>query len=174
MCWKVIHERLLHTRAPVNFGPLNVIFPDNRNHFLHHSVHPDYYNCNFAGYFTVWDRVFGTYRRPHPSVLSPTGLMDKFPPQTPKEFFSARLRERPSLEQRLPLVRGFGITPACPFLFCSLIAETCSEHCLSRSKGHSWDCNRVATLPHCDALQMVRVERAGSPATPVGMSIRRP
>lgn len=32
-------------------------------HRAHHSSDPVHYNCNFGNVFTIWDRMFGTYRR---------------------------------------------------------------------------------------------------------------
>lgn len=89
-----IHDRLLHTRAPINFGPLGWLFVDNRYHFLHHSSRPQDYGRNYSSWFSVWDRMFGTYLKPHGSQLPPTGVSDIHPPRTVVEFLLARMERR--------------------------------------------------------------------------------
>lgn len=90
-----IHDRLLHTRAPINFGPLGWLLVDNRYHFMHHSVLPQDYGRNYSAWFSVWDRMFGTYRKPHPSDLPATGVDDILPPRTISQFLLARMERRP-------------------------------------------------------------------------------
>jgi sterol desaturase/sphingolipid hydroxylase (fatty acid hydroxylase superfamily) len=89
-----IHDRLLHTRAPINFGSLGWLFVDNRYHFLHHSSRPQDYGRNYSSWFSVWDRMFGTYLKPHGSELPPTGVGDIHPPRTVLEFLLARMERR--------------------------------------------------------------------------------
>jgi Delta7-sterol 5-desaturase len=51
--WAVmIHDRL-------SFMPWPGI-----NYTGHHTLHHWYYNCNFGQFFTLWDRIGGTYRSP--------------------------------------------------------------------------------------------------------------
>lgn len=57
------------------FQHINVSLPDRLErvlqtvivspamHRAHHSDCPDHYNCNFGNALSVWDRLFGTYRR---------------------------------------------------------------------------------------------------------------
>lgn len=89
-----MHERLLHTRAPINIGPLGWLLVDNRTHYMHHSNRREDFDCNFSSTFTVWDRLFGTYRRPHPSRLAATGLIEHLPPRNLVQFLSAKLDPR--------------------------------------------------------------------------------
>jgi alkylglycerol monooxygenase len=42
-------------------------FVTPRTHQLHHAMNKRYLGSNLAAMFTVWDRLFGTYREPHPS-----------------------------------------------------------------------------------------------------------
>lgn len=90
LAFQTIHERLLHTRAPINFGVLGAVLVDNRTHFLHHDRVEARSGKNFAGTFTIFDRLFGTYQRPDPRVLSETGLEDQRPPETVVDFFLGR------------------------------------------------------------------------------------
>lgn len=99
MLWYIaflnIHDRLLHTRSPINFGIFGVIFVDNRYHFMHHSINPTDYNCNYSSHFTLWDHLFGTYRHPHPFNEIVTGTIEKLPPKNLRQFFSATRDDRP-------------------------------------------------------------------------------
>jgi sterol desaturase/sphingolipid hydroxylase (fatty acid hydroxylase superfamily) len=53
-----------------------IVTPDM--HRVHHSVHPDEHNSNFAFNLSLWDRVFGTYRaQPREDhTVMPIGLSD--------------------------------------------------------------------------------------------------
>ena len=41
--------------------PLNYIFMSPSLHWLHHSINPSHYNCNYGMNFAFWDRLFGSY-----------------------------------------------------------------------------------------------------------------
>jgi len=94
LAFENIYDRLQHTRAPINFGPLGRLLVDNRYYFLHHSVRPEDYACNFSALFTCWDHLFGTYRKPHPTILATTGTIDKLPSRTLAQLFLARLEDK--------------------------------------------------------------------------------
>lgn len=89
-----IHNRLLHSPLPVNFGPFVNILADNRFHFLHHSRLPKDYDRNFAAVFPVIDWMFGTYNRPDRHLLAETGLDSHHPPRTFWQYLFARLEKR--------------------------------------------------------------------------------
>jgi sterol desaturase/sphingolipid hydroxylase (fatty acid hydroxylase superfamily) len=91
-----IHDRLLHTRAPINFGFLGVLLVDNRYHFMHHSMRLEDYNCNYSSHYTLWDHLFRTYRKPRPFDEIVTGTIEKLPPRNLKQFFLATRDDRPS------------------------------------------------------------------------------
>jgi sterol desaturase/sphingolipid hydroxylase (fatty acid hydroxylase superfamily) len=91
---QAMHDRLLHTRAPINFGWAGRVFVDNRYHFMHHSIRPEDYNRNFSAWFTVWDHLFGTYKLPPPGGLVQTGVLEVHAPTTASHFFLARLPSR--------------------------------------------------------------------------------
>jgi sterol desaturase/sphingolipid hydroxylase (fatty acid hydroxylase superfamily) len=90
LAFQTVHERLLHTRAPINFGVLGAVLVDNRTHFLHHDRVEARSGKNFAGTLTIFDRLFGTYQRPDARVLAATGLEDQRPPATVADFFLGR------------------------------------------------------------------------------------
>ncbi|KAG0243970.1 c-5 sterol desaturase [Actinomortierella wolfii] len=47
------------------------------NGAAHHSIHHLYFNYNYGQYFTLWDRVGGSYRVPTEEQLNPQKRMDK-------------------------------------------------------------------------------------------------
>ena len=49
-----------HADTSFNLGPLRPVLADNHYHRIHHSMAPEHYGSNFAGMFSLWDRVFGT------------------------------------------------------------------------------------------------------------------
>jgi sterol desaturase/sphingolipid hydroxylase (fatty acid hydroxylase superfamily) len=89
-----IRDRLIHTRAPIHFGPLHPWLIDNRHHFLHHSPDPACHHCNFGSTFTLWDKLYGTYRAPQRDALGPTGLHDAGPVRSVRGYLLAELPAR--------------------------------------------------------------------------------
>jgi sterol desaturase/sphingolipid hydroxylase (fatty acid hydroxylase superfamily) len=89
-----IRDRLLHTRAPIHFGPLHPVLIDNRHHFLHHHPDPAFHNCNFGNSLTLWDRLYGTYRAPTSDMLGRTGLIDLAPVASVSGYLRADLPMR--------------------------------------------------------------------------------
>lgn len=89
--WLDLHTSLVHTRAPINFGPLGNWIADNRYHRIHHTPIEAQSGINFGSITTIWDRVFGTYRAPQSNELPPTGLADRRSPRTISQFVLARL-----------------------------------------------------------------------------------
>lgn len=94
----VIHDRLLHTRAQVNFGIFHHVLIDNRHHFVHHSADSRDFNKNFSAWFTFWDKVFGTYSPPRDITGISTGLAGQMPPRSIWQFLSGKL-SRPPVRQ---------------------------------------------------------------------------
>jgi len=91
LAFQTIHDRLIHSRAPINFGILGALLVDNRTHFLHHTRTEARSGNNFAATFTIFDRMFGTYQRPNARILCATGLEGQGPPETVRDVFLARL-----------------------------------------------------------------------------------
>ena len=87
----LVRDDIIHTRAPINFGPFGRVLVDNRYHFIHHGRAARHYNCNFAGIFPIIDRLFGTQVKPEPGPLPATGLDDRRPPERLGQYFLASL-----------------------------------------------------------------------------------
>lgn len=77
-----IYQVWYHAAAQVSLGPLDRILVTPANHSLHHAQNPAYIDCNYGGIFSVWDRLFGSYRQrtepPRFGVLSPPGSLNPF------------------------------------------------------------------------------------------------
>jgi sterol desaturase/sphingolipid hydroxylase (fatty acid hydroxylase superfamily) len=56
---------LQHSQLWIVFkGPWSKLLMSPAAHQLHHSNNPDHFNCNYGNAFSLWDRIFGTYRQP--------------------------------------------------------------------------------------------------------------
>jgi sterol desaturase/sphingolipid hydroxylase (fatty acid hydroxylase superfamily) len=55
---------LIHADLPWSYGRLDKVFVSPIMHRWHHSVDPVAYQTNFATVFSIFDRLFGTYRVP--------------------------------------------------------------------------------------------------------------
>ena len=114
LAFQTIHDRLLHTRAPINFGFLGALLVDNRTHFLHHTRAESRSGRNFAAAFTIFDRLFGTYERPATGALTATGIEGRGPPDSLKDFFLARLGGDRAAEAAEPAVSRATSAGSCP------------------------------------------------------------
>ena len=56
----------IHADVPWTFGKANLIFNSPAMHRWHHARDVDGAGHNFATVFSMWDRMFGTYRQPGP------------------------------------------------------------------------------------------------------------
>ncbi|KFN43089.1 sterol desaturase family protein [Arenimonas oryziterrae] len=70
----------IHSDTAVHLGRLHHLFGDNAYHRIHHSNTDRHFHKNFAAFFPVWDRLFGTYHAPVPAPLPAVGLSDVAPP----------------------------------------------------------------------------------------------
>jgi sterol desaturase/sphingolipid hydroxylase (fatty acid hydroxylase superfamily) len=76
-----------HADTSFNLGPLRRVLADNHYHRIHHSMAPEHYGSNFAGMFSLWDRLFGTQTMPQPGVEKlPVGLVDQPHPQRLRQY----------------------------------------------------------------------------------------
>src|SRR6185437_10593276 len=64
----------IHLNADIGFGWFNRIFASPQTHRIHHSYLPQHIDKNFAGLWTFWDVIFGTYIHPIKGEHPPTGL----------------------------------------------------------------------------------------------------
>ena len=65
-----------HANVRVGFGPLAILISSPQWHRIHHSVHDEHQNKNFATFFPVIDLIFGTYWKPKPGEYPSTGLRE--------------------------------------------------------------------------------------------------
>lgn len=86
-----VHDRLVHTKAPVGFGGLSMIVCDNRLHFTHHSRDRGVCHANYATLFPVFDMIYGTYRPPSGQGLCATGIEGYEQPRSIRHFITATL-----------------------------------------------------------------------------------
>jgi sterol desaturase/sphingolipid hydroxylase (fatty acid hydroxylase superfamily) len=63
-----------HMNARIELGPLTPVVAGPQWHRIHHSRLPQHLDRNFATFFPVIDKMFGTYYRPEPGEFPPTGL----------------------------------------------------------------------------------------------------
>jgi sterol desaturase/sphingolipid hydroxylase (fatty acid hydroxylase superfamily) len=63
-----------HMNLRLGFGRWSVLMNSPQYHRIHHSRLPEHYNANFAQFFPVFDRAFGTCHMPREDEYPPTGL----------------------------------------------------------------------------------------------------
>lgn len=63
-----------HMNFRLNLGLLKVFISGPQFHRIHHSILPEHRNKNFATFFPVIDRIFGTYYGPAVHEFPPTGM----------------------------------------------------------------------------------------------------
>jgi sterol desaturase/sphingolipid hydroxylase (fatty acid hydroxylase superfamily) len=65
---------MIHANLRIPFGRLTPLLVGPQLHRLHHSVHPEHFNRNYAAIFPLWDVLFGTYLPPTRREWPATGL----------------------------------------------------------------------------------------------------
>lgn len=64
----------IHSDTRVQMGRLgDFLIADNYYHRVHHGISEQYHHGNFAAFLPLWDRMFGTYRRPPRDHLPDVG-----------------------------------------------------------------------------------------------------
>ena len=66
---QILHTALSFIADFFGHSSLKIIYPKPISyflmspacHWLHHSINPDHYNCNFGVTYSIWDRMFGTF-----------------------------------------------------------------------------------------------------------------
>lgn len=79
---------LFHSALRIRLPWLDRIVVTPQVHRIHHSIHPEHYNTNFADALPIFDILFGTYRRPSKNEFPATGLVD-FP--APRSLIAAQI-----------------------------------------------------------------------------------
>jgi len=67
------YGHFIHADLPWTFGPLGKVIVSPAMHRWHHARDPAAYGTNFATVFSLFDRLFGTYRVPGPCT-APLGI----------------------------------------------------------------------------------------------------
>ncbi|MEM8630740.1 MAG: sterol desaturase family protein [Pseudomonadota bacterium] len=63
--FNILAYNLRHSHVWLRWpGRWSAVFPSSAHHHVHHSMHPDHIDKNFAFVFPVWDVIFGTYEMP--------------------------------------------------------------------------------------------------------------
>lgn len=101
---RVMHDHFVHSRGPIHLGKFRAFFVDNRYHHFHHSRHYKHYNKNFAPFFTLWDRVFGTCYIPADDEMVETGIKGTQPAPSLWKYLAADLQG--TGEDRVPPQAG--------------------------------------------------------------------
>jgi alkylglycerol monooxygenase len=57
-----LYQFWIHTRAIGRMGPLEWFLNTPSHHRVHHGINPKYIDCNYAGMFIIWDRLFGSFQ----------------------------------------------------------------------------------------------------------------
>jgi sterol desaturase/sphingolipid hydroxylase (fatty acid hydroxylase superfamily) len=79
--------QFIHTDTRLNFGPVRAILGDGHYHRIHHSELDEHRNRNFAAFFPIWDRLFGTLHMPKRGEYPPVGLKSRPNGMTLREYF---------------------------------------------------------------------------------------
>ena len=88
-----------HADSKLNVGALRCVITDNQYHRIHHSTNPDHFDRNFAFYFSIMDRLFGTQKMPSAQEINcEVGLSDVPNPKNLRELFAM-----PFIKQRAHL-----------------------------------------------------------------------
>jgi sterol desaturase/sphingolipid hydroxylase (fatty acid hydroxylase superfamily) len=78
MVYMLAGVHLRHSHIPVRYGRWGeAILISPYLHQLHHSIDPAHRDVNFGEVLSVWDRLFGTLRRPAETVPLTFGLTDE-------------------------------------------------------------------------------------------------
>ena len=62
LAFGLVYQYLLHTEAPITYGPLEWLLNSPTHHRVHHSRDAQFLDCNFGGVLIVFDRLFGTFQ----------------------------------------------------------------------------------------------------------------
>lgn len=95
----MVHTVFTHAAVRWDLGPLKYVLVSPTFHRWHHEAAKAIPGCNFAGMFSLWDLVFGTFHCPAGEVPAHFGTPDDPVPETlmgqlahPFRVLAARLR----------------------------------------------------------------------------------
>lgn len=90
----------IHTNLRLELGWLTPVVAGPQYHSLHHSVHADHHNRNYAAFFPLWDIVFGTATLPRRGEFPPTGVVRGEPGGVGEAFAGPFIEWRRMLKRR--------------------------------------------------------------------------
>lgn len=71
--FSLIGSNLRHSHVPFSYGKfLEKVFMSPKQHQIHHSK--KYFNKNYGGYISIWDRIFGSFKYSHEVDVLKFGL----------------------------------------------------------------------------------------------------
>jgi sterol desaturase/sphingolipid hydroxylase (fatty acid hydroxylase superfamily) len=71
----LVYQYVLHTEAPISFGPFEWLLNSPAHHRVHHSSDAEFLDCNYGGVLIVFDRMFGTFRAAPAGTVLHYGLV---------------------------------------------------------------------------------------------------
>jgi sterol desaturase/sphingolipid hydroxylase (fatty acid hydroxylase superfamily) len=71
------HFRLYHSKIRSDYGVLRYILVTPQSHRIHHARDRRHHNCNFGGFFSIWDHVFGTQYENYDEYPEELGIRDE-------------------------------------------------------------------------------------------------
>lgn len=74
-----LYAIMLHANVDWDFGPLRGVIASPCFHRWHHTREAEALDKNFAGFFPVWDRLFGTYYMPRDKRPRDFGVTEHVP-----------------------------------------------------------------------------------------------
>ena len=89
----------IHSDTRVHLGQLHSVFVDNAYHRIHHSTQGQHFNKNFAAFFSVWDKLFGTYQKPERGGLPAVGFAGVRPPRTVSDYLFMPFQQALSIDE---------------------------------------------------------------------------
>lgn len=104
----ILVNYLQHANIGLRFGFLNYFFALPEVHRYHHSTDPRYYNTNYAGGFTLWDHVFGTFHYDPENPAVEFGLSEEIPMQWHRQQIEPLVWIARDIRRSRPLRRLFG------------------------------------------------------------------
>ncbi len=73
--FNLIYQYWIHTEFVGKLGWFELIFNTPSQHRVHHAVNPQYLDKNYAGIFSIWDRLFGSFieetEKPRYGIIKP-------------------------------------------------------------------------------------------------------
>jgi sterol desaturase/sphingolipid hydroxylase (fatty acid hydroxylase superfamily) len=82
-----------HANLRIHLGRASVLFNCPQVHRIHHSRLREHYDQNFAGFFPIWDVLFGTYHHPALGEFPASGVAGEREVRTAREAASLPFRE---------------------------------------------------------------------------------